>query len=182
MASDRLSAAKLIEAVYEAGGAIVLTGDRIRLSAAAPLPDDLVEAIRADRDQVIQALRPARSKTPDGDTPAAWRVWYRERIGHHLNLGRDGALAHALAWGEAENIWLRRHGAKPDASKCGGCGELLSGRARLDMGDGASVHWDEAAGLACLSAYGRRWRGAAHAGLAALGLTPPHDQHERTEK
>ncbi len=74
MASDSLSAAKLIEAVYEAGGAIALAGDRIRLSAKAPLPDDLVEAIRADRDQVIQALRPARSKTPDGDSPAAWSI------------------------------------------------------------------------------------------------------------
>lgn len=36
MASDHLSAAKLIEAVHEAGGAIALAGDRIRLSAAPP--------------------------------------------------------------------------------------------------------------------------------------------------
>ena len=175
MASDRLSAAKLIEAVHEAGGAIALAGDRIHLSAAAPLPDNLVEAIRASRDQVIQVLRPARSKTPDSHTPAAWRVWYRARIQHHKRLGRNDILAGALAWGEAENIWHQRHGASPDPSKCAGCGELLSGRERLTLGDGAVVHWDEGAGLDCLGSYGRRWRSEATAGLVALGLEPPDE-------
>ena len=175
MGSDNLSAAKLIEAVHEAGGTIALAGDRIRLSAAAPLPDNLMEAIRASRDQVIQALRPARSKTPDSDTPAAWRVWYRARIQHHNRLGRDDDLAGSLTWGEAENIWHRRHGAKPDPSKCAGCGELLSGRERLTLGDGAAVHWDEGTGFDCLAAHGVRWRAYATAGLVALGLEPPDE-------
>ena len=173
MASDHLSAAKLIEAVHEAGGAIALAGDRIHLSAAAPLPDNLVEAIRASRDQVIQALRPARSKTPDGDTPAAWRVWYRARIQHHKRLGRDDILAVALAWGEAENIWHQRHGTEPDPPTCAGCGGLLSGRERLILSDGAAVHWDAHVGFDCLAAHGARWRANATAGLVALGLTPP---------
>ena len=175
MGSDRLSAAKLIEAVHEAGGAIVLAGDRIRLSAAAPLPDNLVEAIRADRDQVIQALRPARSKAPDGDTPGAWRGWYQERMEQHRRLGRDDVLARSLTWGEAESVWHLKHGAKLDPSTCAGCGELLSGRERLPLSDGAFVHFDADAGLECLGAYGRRWRADATAGLAALGLTPPHE-------
>ena len=135
----------------------------------------MVEAIRAARDEVLQALRPARSKTPDGDTPAAWRGWHQERIGHQLNLGRGGTLADALAWGEGQNIWHQRHGTKPDPSKCAGCGKLLSGRERLPLGDGAAVHFDEDAGLDCLAAHGTRWRSEATAGLVALGLEPPDE-------
>ena len=183
MGSDHLSAAKLIEAVHEAGGTIALAGDRIRLSAAAKLPDNLVEAIRASRDQVIQALYRTRSKRPDGNSPTTWRVWFHERMEQHRRLGRDGVLAWSLTWGEAENIWHQRYGAKPDPSNCAGCGELLPGRERLTLGDGAAVHWDEGAGLDCLAAHGTRWRAEAGAGLAASGLTPPHDrQYEGTER
>ena len=120
---------------------------------------------------------------PKGDTPAAWRVWYQALIQHQKSLGRDGALAGSLAWGEAENIWHRHHGTTPDQSTCAGCAQLLSGRERLTLDDGAAVHWDEAAGLDCLGSYGERWRAEATSGLAALGLSAPHNrQHEGIEK
>jgi hypothetical protein len=45
----------------------------------------------------------------------------------------------------------------------------------MDLWDGANVHWDDAHGLDCLLLYGQRWRGAATAGLAALGLKAPAD-------
>ena len=124
-----------------------------------------------------------RQSGPRDDTPGAWRGWCQERIGYHLNLGRDGALAGGLAWGEAENVWHQRHSAKHDPSNCAGCGELLSGRERLTLGDGAAVHWDQGAGFDCLGSYGRRWRSEATAGLVALGLAPPDELSiERDER
>jgi TubC N-terminal docking domain len=55
-----VSALPLIEAVQRAGGAIILHGDRLRLSAPEPLPEDLVQELRAHKAEVIDHLQHAR--------------------------------------------------------------------------------------------------------------------------
>jgi TubC N-terminal docking domain len=56
-----MSAVPLIEAVQRAGGAITLRGDRLRLSAPDPLPDNLLQKLRAHKAEVIDHLRQARA-------------------------------------------------------------------------------------------------------------------------
>ena len=55
-----MSAVPLIEAVQRAGGAITLQGDRLRLSAPEPLPENLLEELRAHKAEVIDHLQHAR--------------------------------------------------------------------------------------------------------------------------
>ena len=55
-----MSALPLIEAVRRAGGAITLRGDRLRLSAPEPLPENLLEELRAHKAEVIDHLQEAR--------------------------------------------------------------------------------------------------------------------------
>jgi hypothetical protein len=55
-----MSALPLIEAVHRAGAAITLRGDRLRLSAPAPLPENLLEELRAHKAEVIDHLQHAR--------------------------------------------------------------------------------------------------------------------------
>jgi hypothetical protein len=90
-----------------------------------------------------------------------------------LGWQRNEALS--VTWGEAEVFWHERHGALPDRYHCAGCQSLLLGQATMALSDGARVHWDDEHGLDCLILYGRRWRGAAAAGLAELGLTAPSE-------
>jgi TubC N-terminal docking domain len=65
-----VSALPLIEAVQRAGGAIILQGDRLRLSAPEPLPENLVQELRAHKEEVIDHLQHARGSDP-GKQPAA---------------------------------------------------------------------------------------------------------------
>jgi hypothetical protein len=55
-----MSALSLIEAVQRAGGAIRLQGDRLRLSAPKPLPEDLLQELRTHKPEVIDHLQHAR--------------------------------------------------------------------------------------------------------------------------
>jgi TubC N-terminal docking domain len=59
-----MSAVPLIDAVQRAGGAITLRGDRLRLSAPDPLPDNLLQELRAHKTEVIDHLRQARAPKP----------------------------------------------------------------------------------------------------------------------
>jgi TubC N-terminal docking domain len=52
-----MSALPLIEAVQRAGGAITLRGDRLRLSAPAPLPEHLVQELRQRKAELLDHLR-----------------------------------------------------------------------------------------------------------------------------
>ena len=70
--------------------------------------------------------------------------------------------------------WHRRHGARVLPDRCAGCGDdLPDGAGLIVNSDGARVHFDGVRGVDCIIAYGTRWRGAAVAGLQALGLRPP---------
>jgi len=55
-----MSALPLIEAVQRAGGAITLQGDRLRLSAPEPLPENLLQELRTRKAEVIGHLQHAR--------------------------------------------------------------------------------------------------------------------------
>jgi TubC N-terminal docking domain len=54
-----VSALPLIEAVQRAGGAITLQGDRLRLSAPDPLPENLLQELRLHKAELIDHLHQA---------------------------------------------------------------------------------------------------------------------------
>jgi len=84
------------------------------------------------------------------------------------------ATAERRTWAEALALWHAHHGEKPEPGRCAGCGEPVARSAAMLLHDGAAVHGDRGEhGLRCLSAYGRRWRSRAAAGLVALGIHRP---------
>jgi len=113
-----------------------------------------------------------RIAAPAGDDPAAWRAWFDATTDRRAILGRR-TLAEALplAFGDLQNEWHRRHGARPVPGRCAGCGGLLGESKLMALPDGAAVH--ENKGWACLTAYGTRWRQAAATALRALGIEAP---------
>jgi TubC N-terminal docking domain len=80
-----MSAVPLIEAVQRAGGAIALQGDRLRLSAPEPLPQDLLEDLRLHKEELIDYLHhvgrlklgehaaaPGAAAAPPNEAVAIW--------------------------------------------------------------------------------------------------------------
>jgi hypothetical protein len=65
-----MTALPLIEAVQRAGGAIMLQGDRLRLFAPEPLPEDLLLELRVHKEEVIAHLQHARTSRL-GQAPSA---------------------------------------------------------------------------------------------------------------
>jgi hypothetical protein len=113
-----------------------------------------------------------------------WRRWFSLLIQHKFEIGNlpmqtiDGRIgqghrtaqeAHALALGEAVNLWHSAYGRRPDPHSCAGCGKPMAQSRLIALPYGASVHDD--ADLRCLIAYGERWRTAACDALRKLSIT-----------
>ena len=138
-------------------------------SARAAIAEHDGGLTRADAEMVADADHPPAA----GDAPPAdWRRWHATALSE-----RSGRMSEADAsrrtWGEALNLWHLHHGARADPSLCAGCGGPL-GSLAWTLPDGARVHDDRRA-VECLSAYGERWRFAAAAALARLGIPAPDD-------
>jgi hypothetical protein len=95
------------------------------------------------------------------------------RIPVWLARGLSRAEALRSVWAEAEYLWHCRHGAAPNANRCAGCGKWMLDGPGIRFKDGAVVHFGNPNRLDCLILYGQEWRGAASAGLVALGLKRP---------
>ena len=158
------SAEELIDRLVEVGARVEAADGRLIVRAGArPVPRELVRRLREAKVEVLATLSPA------------W--WHRQfvvrTIDRELRGARSRDDAARLAWGELECRWHRLFGAHMPEGQCAGCGEPIGGRAALSMGEGNRAHLDDAHGLECVIAYGKRWRGVATAALQAMGLVPP---------
>lgn len=77
-----MTAAPLLEAVQRAGGSIAVRGDRLRLSAPQPLPEQLVAALREHKGEILELLRAPRQRRGEeprssdtGSAADAHEVW-----------------------------------------------------------------------------------------------------------
>lgn len=87
--------------------------------------------------------------------------------------GLSAREAARLVWAEAESAWHLRHHPAADPDRCAGCGEWMLDGPGMRLLDGAVIHFGNPDRLDCLLLYGETWRGAASAGLVALGLRKP---------
>jgi len=99
---------------------------------------------------------------------AEWSRWHGLLIRHYLDLHHDEPEATTLAYGRLINLWHDRYGQRPDLHRCAGCDGPVGSTNIFALPDGARCH--DGAGLACLIAYGDRWRTAAAEALRALGI------------
>jgi hypothetical protein len=154
----------LLRRARDAGLAVVAEGDKLVICGpkrAEPIVHLLIEHKAA----VLAAL------APDGREWQWWQDRYAARISHWFLRGRRRwQVAEALAYAEVLNEWHVRHGRCWPQSQCAGCDEPIADGAALTFADGNRVHFED---LDCLLSNGKRWRGAAIAGLHTVGLNPP---------
>jgi hypothetical protein len=125
------------------------------------------ELPRAVAEALADAFHPpVATRSP----PADWCAWWRQEVAaRQPYMGRAGA--ERRVWGAALTMWHFVHGARPDGHRCAGCAGPLGAQACV-LPDGARIH-DDHRMVGCLADYGGRWRPAAAAALARLGITPP---------
>jgi hypothetical protein len=141
------------------------------------------KAVSAGRDvndinlEVLDALQEAGRQIsippPTGDTPEAWQLWHQGRVALWLRYGHSPVEAGNITWSEAEIIWHLWYGATPSRDRCAGCDAFMLDEPGMLLPDGAVIHVGPDYGFECQIAYDDQWRGAARAGLEALGLDPP---------
>jgi hypothetical protein len=170
------TARELIRAAKAAGAKLVLSGDRLSVSAPRPLAPELVEELRRAKPEILRLLA-GESGTSNGhhrfpDGVAWWRNHFTIRtINRELDGKRGRLKAQRLAFNDLVDEWRKRYGRRWPAWQCAGCDEPIGGLSALSLADKNRVHFEEE--RECLIRFGQRWRGEAVAGLQGLGLEPP---------
>ena len=140
-------------------------------STSAPAKAAKVAKIDTETLAALASLAEADRQTrKSADDPAWWRDWLEERAAiRQYDGGYSRFEAEHLAWQELECHQHRLCGERVSPELCAGCLQAIDPAQAVGLDDGCVVH------LACVARYGRRWRKAASAALAALGLKPPDD-------
>jgi hypothetical protein len=105
------------------------------------------------------------------DDALAWRRVYFAACDRVMLTDRVTlAQAQPVALDRTVTLWHMRHGTRPSpkTSCCAGCGRPVAHPVH-SLPDGAAVCPTDT----CLIAYGEKWRAAAAAGLALLGIEAP---------
>jgi hypothetical protein len=171
------TAQEVVRAGTAAGANLFADGDKLSVTAPRPLPDELVEALRRSKAEILHLLS-ADGVDDDLRLPALdlqwWHDFFNERAAHReFDGGYSRVDAERLVFGEMILEWHRRYSAPRDPHRCAGCGDDLVGENILALCDGARVHFDGVRGVNCITTYGKKWRGSAVAALRAIGLVPP---------
>jgi hypothetical protein len=116
-------------------------------------------------------------------TAADWQVEYDERAAiHEFDGHRPRPAAERMAWNHVAALWYRHHGKRVQGALCAGCGELLNGTDGADillLPHGERAHVTAGAGgYSCIERYGMRWKRAAAAALARMGIRPPAEKND----
>lgn len=95
----------LLESIQAAGGTIEPRGDRLRVNAPSPLPDDLLSELRVHKAELMALLR---GKLPPhvGDWPEEWLEAFIERA---AIVEFDGGLPRTEAERRAEELIRETH-------------------------------------------------------------------------
>jgi len=120
------TALDLLERVRAEGCEITARGDRIHLRADKPLPDILLDALKAHKPEVLGVLATGASHKPapelDGWTTADWKEFFAERAGiFQFDGGMGRREAEQAAFRLCVLRWLRVHPVEGDTDSCAWC-------------------------------------------------------------
>jgi len=120
-----MDAARLIDEVKRHGGSLQLNGDKIRVSAPEPLPDNLRQELKARKPEVINFLKAGPRVNPchpDWSDPEDTRSRFFELAGNHLSAGKTQDEADKLAFECLLADWMNSHPVEVTEG-CPHCGE-----------------------------------------------------------
>jgi hypothetical protein len=157
-----MDALTVLHRARDAGLRVEAAGDKL-IVRGPKRAETVVKLLAEHKAKVLAVLSRAPVDAP------RWRERFTTKAFEWLVGDRDWEAAKELAWGDLQNEWHLRYGKRWPAWQCAGCEKPISGLAALDLPDGNRIHAEP---IDCLITFGRRWRGAADAGLSALGLEP----------
>ena len=111
------TALQLVHEVEAAGGTIAVAGDKLKLAAPAPLPENLMSELRLHKADVLKLLS-------DAWTVDDWKHFYGERaavLEYDHELPKPEAEARAWEWCIVE--WLNQNPAPSEQDRCAWCGK-----------------------------------------------------------
>lgn len=179
----------LINQVMACGGRVSLNGDKLHMSAPKPLPDKLIEKLKANKPTVMEYLRSNQKNAPKDhainplplipkttrspfDTPADpqdWHGWIKQRRNKILFEGRLTWLEICReVYAEAVEAWCGQYWNPPSHCRCAVCDKP---DAEFNCGDGATVCRQD--DYSCLIEYGTRRKRDAVKGLSQIGIEVP---------
>jgi len=175
-----MNAMELLEEVRQMGGNFVpLPGGRLKVRASAPLPEAMLDRLRAAKDELIRALSKTQQSLGSAADPVneEWKAYFDERAAMRQFCGGiPRNIAEELAWDDTLGEWHRTHPMEFPAGQCAGCGQSIGQVQALRLYDGNSVHFDT---MNCLARYGETWRGTAAQSLKALRIEWPAVRNAR---
>jgi hypothetical protein len=152
--------------------AVDLKGDRVRLLSRRPPPDDVLEALKAAREEIISLM------TPDASGATGVDYWFAfdERLADRSAHGVEPELARLEAFDAAFHEWLKCSfdliEGSTNPSRCAHCGGSEASDPLLPFGPNAHgrhawVH-DQ-----CHQPWRKARQDKALAALSAYGIEPP---------
>ena len=155
-------AAALVRQVEDAGGRVLVDGDRVRVKASTPLSVTLVAEMRAVKADIVRLFQ------------SRWVDRYEERAAIlEFDAGLTRAEAEARAWECIIVRWLNEnHPSGLDQDRCAACGQLFSriGEEAVPVLAGEGHIWVH---HGCHARLMAKRRAEAARALADMGLTPP---------
>ena len=139
-----MKALSVLRDARAAGIEFDVVGEDVRLTAQREPPQELVEALRRHKAEIVALLsetsEPAEAR-PALDDGEAWRRRLRSHRDRLVRLGYAAEVASPLACGQVLNEMHRALTVtnSADLTVCAGCNQTLTGLA-LDTGDGRRVH------------------------------------------
>ena len=116
-----MSAARIIKRIRDAGGAISLAEDRLKISVPKSQSEQLMTDIRVSKDAIRRALKNEADQAWDGDD---YRALFEERVAICIHDGgMENVLSQHVAYDDAQLHWLGLNAPRPTApDKCAYCG------------------------------------------------------------
>lgn len=165
-----MNATSIIGRIRAAGGDITLAGEGIRLKVPAPLHNEAVAEVRAQKNAIKRALKDETGDPWDADD---YRNFYHERTDiAEIEGGQTRARAEATSVESCIVEWMNRHPEPSDASCCVWCkGQDQSGHCIVPFGaDGRGQTWLHPE---CWDPWQKRRRQQAVEELLARGVVCP---------
>ena len=164
------AARNVLRRITAAGGSVEALGEKLKVRAPIPLPDDLMATLRQYKAEVMGMLVGFDLVAGRGSNAGGC-----PRHEHLDALGLSRAEAELLAWESAITNWSNRHRPTVDPERCGGCGGIIeqSHTGWRPLVDGAIVHYGGMWGLKCWRRHNEGRRIEAAEALERLGLQRP---------
>ena len=162
-------ASDLIDLVRRHQVTMTAAGDKLKIAAPCKPPDDVIDALRSHRSELLAALAAETMGTAPAWDVIDWKAFYDERAGiRECDGNMPRPAAEAGAYQECLFEWLNRNPPPSSPDRCASCGQSGASVELLHFATGTRFRLH----LRCQREWGAtRVNHAKHA-ILAVGIKP----------